>query len=188
MVMKHINKILLLILFISPFIVAGVYAEVKPAILDPDALNPNKIIYLDQNWTDEDREYFYFTDQGSRLLPYEFFLNLEHADSNKRLSSPENMLRYGFLPIQASSNNPDGLPIGLTRNKDFMGPTCAACHTQQLKYNNQFIRIDGGQAFIDLPMFLDEIVQSMKKTLADENKFNRFATKIYGKSGTQRRP
>ncbi|MCK5498537.1 MAG: hypothetical protein KAI77_05010, partial [Gammaproteobacteria bacterium] len=118
-------------------------------------------------------------------MPYEFFLNLELAESNKRLSSPENMLRYGFLPIQASSNNPDGLPIGLTRNKDFMGPTCAACHTQQLKYNDQFIRIDGGQAFIDLPMFLDEIVQSMGKTLTDENKFNRFATKIYGKSGTE---
>ena len=183
--MKHMNKILLLILFISPFIIAGVNAEDKPAILDPDALNPDKIIYLDQNWTDEDREYFYFTDQGSRLLPYEFFLNLEHAESNQRLSSPENMLRYGFLPIQASKSNPDGLPIGLTRNKDFMGPTCAACHTQQLKYNNQFIRIDGGQAFIDLPMFLDEIVQSMEKTLADENKFNRFTTKIYGKSGTQ---
>jgi len=183
--MKHINKILLLILFISPFIIAVVNAEDKPAILDPDALNPDKIIYLEQNWTDEDREYFYFTDQGSRLLPYEFFLNLELSESNQRLSSPENMLRYGFLPTRPSKNNPDGLPIGLTRNKDFMGPTCAACHTQQLKYNNQFIRIDGGQAFIDLPMFLDEIVQSMEKTLTDENKFNRFATKIYGKSGTQ---
>jgi hypothetical protein len=183
--MKHINKILLLFLLISPFIIADVNAEDKTAILDTDALNPDKIIYLEQNWTDEDREYFYFTDQGSRLLPYEFFLNLEHAESNQRLSSPENMLRYGFLPIQASSNNPDGLPIGLTRNKDFMGPTCAACHTQQLKYNNQFIRIDGGQAFIDLPMFLHELVQSMEKTLADENKFNRFATKIYGKSGTE---
>ena len=183
--MKCKRKILIFFFFIIILMNPAVHAKDKPAILDPDALNPDKIIYLDQNWTEEDREYFYFTDQGSRLLPYEFFLNLELADSNQHLSSPENMLRYGFLPIQASNNNPDGLPIGLTRNKDFMGPTCAACHTQQLKYKNQFIRIDGGQAFIDLPMFLDEIVTSMEKTLADENKFNRFATNIYGKSGRQ---
>jgi processive rubber oxygenase RoxA-like protein len=179
------KKILIHFLFIAFLVNVSVYAENSPVIQDPDALNLDKIIYLEQNWTDEDREYFYFTDQGSRLVPYDFFLNLELAGSNQYLSSPENMLRYGFLPIRPSKNNPDGLPIGLTRNKDFMGPTCAACHTQQIKYNNQFVRIDGGQAFIDLPMFLDEIVQSMENTLTDENKFNRFTTKIYGKNVIQ---
>ncbi|MCK5667940.1 MAG: hypothetical protein KAI15_02555 [Gammaproteobacteria bacterium] len=172
-----------------PFIIfvmnTFVYAEGKPAILDQDALNPDKIIYLDQNWTDEDRAYFYFTDQGSRLLPYDIFLNLEHADREQRLSNPKNMLRYGFLPTQASKNNPDGLPVGLTRNKDYMGPTCAACHTQQIKYKGQFIRIDGGQAFIDLPKFLDEMVQSLHKTLTDENKFNRFAARLLGENAQQ---
>ena len=167
------------------FINVGINAEHKPAILDRDALNLDKIIYLDQNWTDKDREYFYFTDQGSRLIPYDFFLNLEHADREQRLSNPKNMLRYGFLPTKPSKNNPDGLPIGLARNKDYMGPTCAACHTQQLKYQGQFIRIDGGQAFIDLPMFLDEIVQSLGKTLTDEDKFSRFATRLLGENAPQ---
>ncbi len=72
------SKNILLILFplISFLLSQGTYAEDKPAILDPGALNLDKIIYLEQNWTDEDRQYFYFTDQGSRLLPYDFFLNL----------------------------------------------------------------------------------------------------------------
>ncbi len=180
--MKCKRKVFIFLPFIIFVMNALVYAEEKPAILDRDALNPDKIIYLDQNWTDEDRAYFYFTDQGSRLLPYDFFLNLEHADREQRLSNPKNMLRYGFLPEKPSKNNPDGLPVGITRNKDYMGPTCAACHTQQIKYQGQFIRIDGGQAFIDLPMFLDEMVRSLGRTLSDEDKFNRFATRLLGEN------
>ena len=104
--MKCKRKTSIFFPFIIFFINSAVYAEGKPAILDPDALNLEKVIYLDQNWTEEDREYFYFTDQGSRLLPYDFFLNLELADSNQRLSSPENMLRYGFLSTRPGKNNP----------------------------------------------------------------------------------
>lgn len=184
---KCIAKIFFLFFVCLPNVAISV--EGIPAILDRGALNSDEIMYLDQNWTDEDREYFYFTDQGSRLLPYDFYLNLEHPDRKQRLSNPKNMLRYGFLPRQPSKNNPDGLPIGLTKNKnsidgDFMGPTCAACHTQQLKYKNKFIRIDGGQAFIDLPMFLNEMVQSLEKTLTDENKFNRFAKRLLGENAS----
>ena len=187
--MKGKRNNFIFFLFITVLIKTTVYAEDKPATLDTAALDLDKIIYLDQNWTDKDREYFYFTDQGSRLLPYDFFLNLEHPDRKQRLNDPENMSRYGFLPRQASKNNPDGLPIGLTKNKDpvngdFMGPTCAACHTQQLKYKNKFIRIDGGQTSIDLPLFMDEMVQSMKKTLTDEHKFNRFAIQLLGENAT----
>ncbi len=177
MIKQH-KKLLIHSLFLILFSSAVVHAEDEAAILDPAALHTDKIIYLDQNWTAEDRAYFYFTDQGSRLLPYDFFLNLEQADNEQRLASPENMLRYGFLATPASQENPDGLPIGLTRNKDFMGPNCAACHTQQIKYKDQFIRIDGGQAFIDLPMLLEDIVESMGKTLIDDEKFERFSASI----------
>lgn len=177
---KLLTRFSVLLISVSIFVHAYADSDDKnqPAILDHGALVTEKIIYLDQNWTEDDREYFYFTDQGSRLLPYDFFLNLERPDSMQRLASPQNMLRYGFLSINASKHNPDGLPVGLTRNKNFMGPTCAACHTQQLKYKDQFIRIDGGQAFIDLPMFLEDMVASMEKTLADKDKFDRFATAI----------
>ena len=183
--MMHKKENLTLFSFIVFFISTVVYAEDNPAILDRGALDLDKIVYLDQNWTDEDREYFYFTDQGSRLIPYDFFLSLEHPDRIQLLSNPENMLRYGFLATKPSENNPDGLPIGLTRNKDSMGPTCAACHTQQIKYKDQFMRIDGGQAFIDLPMFLNEMVQSLEKTLINENKFGRFAKRLLGENASQ---
>ena len=33
-----------------------------------------EVVYLDQHWTPELREQFYFTPQGSRLMPYDWFL------------------------------------------------------------------------------------------------------------------
>ncbi len=50
-----------------------------------------KVTYLEQNWTEEDRAYFYFADQGSRLVPYDYFLHLEQADSSALLRSDKNM-------------------------------------------------------------------------------------------------
>ncbi|NQY26645.1 MAG: hypothetical protein HRT92_05650 [Piscirickettsiaceae bacterium] len=138
------------------------------------------IIYLEQNWSDKEREYFYFADQGSRLIPYDYFLHLEQADNDKLLRNNDNMFRLGFIPTNISKNNPDGLPVGLARNGNHMGPTCAACHTQQITYRDHTIRIDGGQAFIDLNQFLTEITSSLKATMQDKAKFVRFQQRLLG--------
>ena len=150
------------------------------------AIGDNNIIYLEQNWSDKDRDYFYFADQGSRLVPYDYFLHLEQAENDVLLRSDKNMLRFGFIPTSTSKNNPDGLPVGLARNGDHMGPTCAACHTQQITYKDQTIRIDGGQAFIDLNLFLSEIIFSLKATLDDEEKFARFQRRLLGNNATDK--
>ena len=149
------------------------------------AAGSQNITYLEQNWSDKDREYFYFADQGSRLIPYDFFLHLEQADNEKLLRSNENMLRIGFIPSLKSKSNPDGLPIGLARNGDYMGPTCATCHTQQITYQDQILRIDGGQAFIDLNLFLTEITASLKATIDEQDKFSRFQQKILGSTASE---
>ena len=62
------------------FLFANATAE---SLFDAAALNPDNIVYLSQNWTEEDREFFYFTDQGSRLIPYDIFLNLEQVLFNE---------------------------------------------------------------------------------------------------------
>jgi len=143
------------------------------------------ITYLEQNWSDEEREYFYFTDQGSRLIPYDYFLHLEHAENAQLFRNDKNMMSLGFIPTEASDNNPDGLPVGLARNGDHMGPTCSACHTQQISYQDQIIRIDGGQAFIDLPNFLSGLTSSLKATLDDKQKFVRFQQNILGNDASE---
>ena len=143
------------------------------------------ISYLQQNWTDEDREYFYFADQGSRLVPYEFFLHLEQAENDSLLRDENNMSRLGFISADKSKNNLDALPIGMARNGDHMGITCAACHTQQIMYQDQMIRIDGGQAFIDLNMFLADLTASLKTTMGNADKFARFTQNILGDDASE---
>lgn len=152
------------------------------AIVSPTIADSHNITYLEQNWTNKDRQYFYFADQGSRLVAYDYFANLEQAQNKQLLRSDENMLQFGFIPTEKSYNNPDGLPIGLARNGNQMGPTCAACHTQQITYKDRTIRIDGGQGFIDLQRFLTAIRSSLKATLDDNEKFIRFQKRLYGET------
>ncbi len=144
---------------------------------DKIALDLNKIIYLEQNWTETDREWFYTVDQGSRLIPYEIFINLEQAESESLFHDPLNMMKYGFLP---SKYNPDNLPIGFTKADNYLGLTCAACHTQQIKYKNQFIHIDGGQAMMDLPMFLMDLESALDATAKSDDKYSRLEKRILG--------
>ncbi len=151
---------------------------VASEVQDKRALEIENLIYLEQNWTAADREWFYFVDQGSRLMPYRIFINLEQADNNKLLSETFNLLRFGFLPAKQTKNNPDDLPVGFTVNDDYLGLNCAACHTQQVKYKDKFIRIDGGQSMMDLPMFLSAIEASMRATIEDEEKYKRFEKRV----------
>ncbi len=141
---------------------------------------PASVTYLQQNWTEQDRQWFYYINQGSKLLPYDVFLHLEQADKTALLRAPENMLRYGFLPGKKSARNPDGLAIGISRAGESMGLTCAACHTQAIRYNNILLHIDGGQAMLDLQLFLQELEASLAATLADQPKLQRLGAGIHG--------
>ncbi|MEE9331768.1 MAG: di-heme-cytochrome C peroxidase [Methylophilaceae bacterium] len=169
--MKYLKQTILLTTLI------GALALVTQAVV---ANKSQKVTYLEQNWTEKDREYFYFADQGSRLVPYGYFLHLEQENSTALFRSDANMKRMGLIPASKSKNNPDALPIGLTRNGDYMGPTCAACHTQQITYQNETIHIDGGQAFFHLNQFLMDITASLKVTLDNAEKFDRFQQRILG--------
>lgn len=155
-------------------------------VQDKQAMLLDELIYLEQNWSEADREWFYFIDQGSRFLPYRIFINLEQEDKLNLFSDSFNLLALGFLPARKSKYNPDGLPVGFSRNKDSIGLTCAACHTQQIKYQDKFIRIDGGQSMIDLMQFQIAVESSMKATLGDKNKYRRFENKVLGENASDK--
>ena len=174
-------KPILSILFIPGLLIS--IALNANEVQDKSALELDKIIYLEQNWTEEDRKWFYTIDQGSRLIPYRIFINLEQSGNQELFRDPLYMMKFGFL---ASRYNPDNLPIGFTRNKHYMGITCAACHTQQIKYQDQFIHIDGGQAMMDLPMFLMELEQALQATWQSTDKYNRFEQRVLGKKPTEK--
>jgi hypothetical protein len=147
------------------------------------------VVYLPQGWSPAESMRFYRLAQGSKLIPYSWFLHLEQAKDGTPFSSPENMNRFRYLPMNTNDHNPDGLPIGFVREPmqkgdplktDWLGLTCAACHTAEIRHNNTAYRIDGAPALADHDTFLIELTAAMKATVDDTPKFERFAKKVLG--------
>lgn len=121
-------------------------------------------------------------------MPYEIFLNLEVANGTQLFRSDANSVRYGLIPqVPNPRTNPDGLPVGLTRtvfsSGRWQGPeigmTCAACHTAQLTYKGQRIRIDGGvNNTFDFMAYVDALDDAMQATSTDRIKYGRMEAAI----------
>lgn len=143
--------------------------------------------YLEQNWTHDVRMEWWYTNQGSRLLPYDWFLALEQPDNTKLISAKDNLEKYRFIAWPADAKwNPDGLPIGFVSDKDtntgtrYLGFTCAACHTGKIAYKGKEYIVEGAPAHHDFDHFTVEIATSMQKTLADADKWSRFVKRVLG--------
>lgn len=135
-------------------------------------------VYLDQGWSPNVRELFYWTPQGSRLAPLAWFKALPTADGRGLFADPENLARYGFLtetygPDRGPSTelNPDGLPIGFAVDPvdkpgtgNWVGLTCAACHTGDVRHGGKTYRIDGGPAMVDFDRFLADLATTVRAT------------------------
>src|SRR5437660_1433165 len=78
---------------------------------------PDAIEQLSQGWTDLDRKLYYETTQGSKLVPYAWYKNLEQAGSAKPFNDHEHLDKLGFLFAAQSKDNPGALPIGFAIEK-----------------------------------------------------------------------
>lgn len=147
-------------------------------------------IYLDQGWSESDSLWFYNTTQGSGLLPYDFFLVLEQAEAEELFRANANIDRYRYLPQKPTFFNPDGLPVGFTREdyqgKDYVGLTCAACHTGQVNYQGTAIRIDGGPAMADMVGFLTGLQDALRATQDDPVRQQRFVEAVLALNNSYR--
>ena len=168
--------------------------EDRGAIAMPDGAYGESFstpVYLDQGWSPSDSLWFYNTTQGSALLPYDFYLSLEQADSTELFRSNQNIDKYRYLPQRSSFFNPDALSVGFVKEtykgKDYMGYTCAACHTAQVNYQGKAIRIDGGPAMADMVGFLTSMQKAMEQTLAEDDKRKRFIDNVKARKNDYKR-
>lgn len=164
------------------------------------AYSPAQQVHYLEQWSAVDRQTYYFTPQGTQVkgLRYDWFEALELPFSQRRFAAPEYLARFGFLidPAQkATPNNPGNLPVGFARHQNpgsqdqFLDITCAACHTGELRFNGQAVRIDGGSAQHVLPSsvptlrggsFGQALVASLASTYYNPWKFERFARNVLG--------
>lgn len=150
-------------------------------------------IHLGQCWDNEDQEQFYTTSQGSQIAPYKIATYVELAKSEERLLSPKNVEKWGYLVGVDSEGRPlseanaDGWPLGFVKDTaesgEWIGMTCAACHTAEIHFKENKIRIDGGPAMADFTAFINELDASLEATWRDGlkedgrdgKKFDRYA-------------
>lgn len=140
------------------------------------------VIYLSQGWSAAQTMWFYNISQGSDLMPYDFFLVLEKISSTEAFRSAANMDSYRYLPQQATVSNPDALPVGFVKDsykgKDYVGFTCAACHTGQINYRGTAIRVDGAPAMADMDTFLRDLGLAVCKVQTFPDVHDRFVKNV----------
>ena len=149
-----------------------------------------KVVWLDQNWDDDDRARYHHASQGTATfpVPYSWFMALEQPDSHEPFSDPAYLDQFGFIPSPRSAENPDGLPIGFAVTPDARDPqtgqavlgfTCAACHTGRIDYRGTNLLIDGGPALTNLGQSRNALAKAIAKAANPFNGgFDRFAKRL----------
>ncbi|MGA9333996.1 MAG: di-heme-cytochrome C peroxidase [Rudaea sp.] len=137
-------------------------------------------INLEQGWSPQVQDRAWFMSFGSRLIPTAWLRVLEQAGNQQRFMADAHLDALGFLLQSPTASNPNGFPVGFTRTtdangQDWTGLGCAACHTGEVRYKGQRIRLDGGEGTLDFDAFEGALVDSLNATLADAGKFSRFA-------------
>lgn len=149
---------------------------------DPLGESVDRVVYLSQGWSPQQSLRFYYTSQGSEIIPYDWFLALEQAESQTLFRDNQNMLRFRYLPQLPDATNPDGLPVGFVGGagsaRKWLGLTCAACHTNEIHLGKTAYRVDGAPTQADVQAMLSAMIQAMRKTRDDPAKLDRFAARV----------
>jgi len=169
----------------------------------PEYDRPSQLVRLDQNWTDAQRTTFHFTPQGTRLLPYDWFMALEQPCFNPfgcgMFAAPEYLSRFGFIPGEEDQKlNPDRLPVGFAIDRDFVDPgtkqkypvvglNCAACHTGEFYYGNSVVQVEGAPGTIEVAAFQKAVGLALAFNMKFPFKlgrYGRFETRLLGPNAT----
>jgi mono/diheme cytochrome c family protein len=171
-------------------------------VVVPEYQRPAEVVQVDQRWTDEQRQVFHHTPQGTRLLPADWFKALEQPCFSPLgcdlFADPAYLSRFGFIPSHADALNPDGLPIGFAVDKDFVDPiekrgyavvglTCAACHTGELHYGKYAVQVEGAPAMIEVAAFQKALGLALAFTDTfplSVGRYGRFEERVLGPNAT----
>ena len=168
-----------------------------PEYQDP----PEQFIRAEQGWADDQRLHFHHIAQGTRLVPYDWFMALEQPCWSlfqcDLFASKTYLARFGFLSGQTDAKlNPDGLPIGFARQADFYDPekkktypvvglTCAACHTGELHYGKYAVQVDGAPAMIEVTEFQKALGLAVGLTKGIPFRYGRFEKRLLGLNASE---
>jgi RoxA-like, cytochrome c-like len=129
---------------------------------------------------------WYLTPQGSQLLDFDVFMSIPSTSTDAVFAARANLETYGFLYSNsyAAGTGQAELPIGIVKDtrgeghtplskhaqdltRDYVGMTCAACHTGDLRYNGERFLIHAGQSNLDYERFMSDLNIAVSKAAKD---------------------
>lgn len=138
-----------------------------------------------QGWSEADRHWTYNAPQGSRMIPWDWFLALEQPYGQELFRELDYLVGFQYLRPQNAGENPWGLPIGFVHEATpkgvaYLGFTCLACHSRELTSEGRTLRIDGAPADASFFDFAGALREALVRTLDEHAKFDRFARRVLG--------
>jgi hypothetical protein len=120
--------------------------------------------------TAREQQLFHHLAEGSELIPLAWVRAMRNPDDRSKffLENPE---RFGLI---ADPANVEGLPVGVTADETvdlrftgiiMMGFNCSACHTNQITYQGNRLRIDGAPARFNAELIGTDIGRGLRETL-----------------------
>jgi hypothetical protein len=164
-------------------------------VLAGGTLKAQTEVDLKQGWTGPQVAEWYGLPQGSRLVPKSWLLALEQPTGTGKFLDPayiagfRYLTRPGDLPVGFAEDRQDDTRFGAThlrwkRNQapteTWVGMTCAACHTAEIRSGTNVMRVQGGPTLGDFQGLIGAFNDALAKTRADEPKFQRFAQDVLG--------
>ena len=140
--------------------------------------------WLEQGWSNEERQYWHYLSLGQAIAPVSWFQSLDRGQTEVPFLDKGYLLSLGFQFEEKTPNNPFGLPIGFavapreSPVKGHVGLTCPACHTGQISFKGNVVRFDGGSANFDITNFLGEFYRSLAITAKDKSRWDKFVTRV----------
>ena len=140
--------------------------------------------------TDTERQEFYHLSEGGEILPLALLRALSRARTPQDpkgdglVPFTQNLERYGFIPDAVSSQNPVGLPVGMTvarsrlTNRVMVGFNCTTCHVGEVWKDGRRVRIDGGPNMIRLNDMFGDVKTELEATLKETGRRERFLADV----------
>lgn len=165
-------------------IMTGGYKVAMGTVAAP-VMKTTDVVVANTTLSETNLDRWYHLSQGSQVMPYDWFINLEQGDSTEKLIDDAFMSRFRFIPSRKSDVNPDGLQIGFAKDDPDpvngsvnMGVTCAACHTAQITYKGASLIVNGAPGLIDFDRFVVSMYASLAITANSPLKADRFARAV----------
>lgn len=152
------------------------------------------LMLADQGWTIADQTQWHSLSQGSRLIPRAWLMALEQADVERPFLQRSHIDAFRYLVD--STPLPVGFVVDTQSDKKFseitrlrwkkgqsdrepwVGMNCAACHSTELTFQGNRMRIEGAPALADFQGFMKSMNSALAATLQDQKKWDRFAGQV----------